>query len=65
MRVLHALIAMVFTVVGLSCLTKYGKVTPGLLSLLIANVSLAVLAIENALDKSPVEIPNEEGEGSS
>ena len=65
MRVLHALIAIVFTVVGLSYITKSGKATPGLISLLIANVSLAVLAIENALDRTPVEISDQEGEDSS
>lgn len=65
MRVLHALIAIVFTVVGLSYITKSGKAMPGLISLLIANVSLAVLAIENALDRTPVENSDQEGEGSS
>ena len=62
MKRLNALIAIVFAVVGLSFLTKENRPTPGLIALLIANVSLVGIGIENALDRSPIELPEEEEE---
>ena len=60
MKVLHAIIAMVFIVIGLAIYTSSQsgpRLMPALLSLLIANVSLAAMSLENALDRSPIEIP--------
>ena len=62
MKILHAIIAMVFIVIGLGIYTnteKGPKLMPALVSLLIANVSLAAISLENALDRSPIEIPPE------
>lgn len=62
MKVLNALIAIVFTVIGLSFLTRENKPTQALLALLIANVSLVGISIENALDRNPTELPEGEEE---
>jgi len=55
MKVLHAIIALVFIFIGLSIYTKTSEATPALIALLIGNVSLAAISIERALDKSPIE----------
>ena len=62
MKVLHAIIAMVFIVIGLAIYTsseKGPRLVPALVSLLIANVSLAAISLEGALDRAPVELPPE------
>lgn len=67
MKVLHAIIALVFVVIGMSLYTRADgnlRPTPALLALLIANVSLAAISLENALDRSPVELPQPDGEQS-
>ena len=55
MKLLHAIIAIVFVVIGLSIYTNTRKLEPSLLALLVANVSLAAIGIGNSLDKTPVE----------
>ena len=56
MKILHAIIALFFIVVGLSLITTASdKAVAALVSLLISNVSLAAISIENALDKVPIE----------
>jgi hypothetical protein len=57
MKVLHAIIALLFIFVGLSLYTTTSETISALLALLISNVSLAAISIENALDKAPIE-PN-------
>ena len=57
MKVLHAIIALFFIVVGLSLYTTTSETISAFLALLIGNVSLAAISIENALDKTPIE-PN-------
>ncbi len=67
MKILHAIIAMVFIVIGMSLYTRADgnpRQTPALLALLIANVSLAAISLENALDRSPIELPQQDGEQS-
>jgi hypothetical protein len=64
-KVLNAIIVIVFIVIGLSYLTKADKPTPGLIALLIANVSLVGIGIENALDRNPIEIPEKDEEGAA
>jgi len=59
-KVLHAIIAIVFIFIGLSIFTQgegQKRVTSALVALLIANVSLAAISLESALDRTPVELP--------
>ena len=61
-RSVHAIIAMIFIVIGLGIFTNSEnglRLMPALVSLLIANVSLAAISLENALDRSPVELPQD------
>lgn len=59
MKILHAIIALLFVFVGLSLLTTASdKTVAAFLALLISNVSLAAISIENALDKAPIELPS-------
>ena len=62
MRVLHSLIAILFTFYGLYLLTSTNARTAGLVSLMISNISLAAISIEHALDRSPVELSGDDRE---
>jgi hypothetical protein len=63
MKILHGIIAILFIVIGLAIYTNSSgpaALLPTLLALLIANVSLAAVSLENALDRSPIELPPRE-----
>jgi hypothetical protein len=63
MKILHALISIVFVVMALAFYTNSqepGRVQKALLAALIANVSLAAVSLENVLDRRPVEPPVED-----
>jgi drug/metabolite transporter (DMT)-like permease len=63
MKILHAIIAIVFIVIGLALYTgssEPGRVQLALLAMLVANVSLVAVSLENALDRSPIELPGED-----
>ncbi len=63
MKILHAIIAIVFIVIGLALYTGSSepeRVQLALLAMLVANVSLVAVSLENGLDRTPVELPRED-----
>jgi hypothetical protein len=62
MKILHAIVAIAFVFIGAALYTADDprKRTPAFLALLIANVSLAAISIEGAIDRRAIEDPDED-----